>query len=707
MFLVCHIFLSIALLSLGCASIKEKISPSEKLEIPSKKVEKTAQRPPITFEKQEIKGAEAAKEKTIPPEILKLPEFKTRVSEKVLPPSRPIDTKRITLARDPVMINVERMPLSDFIIHALGETLKVSFVMDQRVMESKEPINMRMTEPIPSEKALEIVLGLFDRYNLYVEERAGALYILHKSPETKQPLDLRIGREAPESPAPILLVAPLRYIRPAEIEALLKEFYKTGVQIRPYPRENVILFYGQASQVKQLIDFVETFDVPYMVGKKMIMFKLVYWQIDEFVRQLSQVFESLGIPIAKTSRDPGIQIVPIKTLGTLLIIAPDDTSLNYVLEWKEKLDTPDAAGTEERPFIYTPRYSKSSDLVKSIKTLYEIIPTPQPTTTPAPTPTAPAPTAPAPATPARAPASSPALTRPGLKISSDDHRNVVLVFCSPVEYRNILTLLMEIDKPPRQVLIEAMIAELTLKDELKYGIEWYLRDSLFGGSLKGTFQLESLFGLTRGPGLVYQFVTDTGKFRTLINAFAAEDKVRILSTPRLMVLDNQEATIQVGTDIPIVTGEVTASDVSQAQPSILRNIQYRNTGVILRVKPTINTEGLLTLNISQEVSEMGTNPPGINSPTVLMRKINTSVVAAHGESIALGGLMSESLGDTENKIPLLGDIPLLGTLFKTTSKENRKTELLILLTPMILTSVDETTKITNELKKDLKWLRSR
>jgi general secretion pathway protein D len=190
-----------------------------------------------------------------------------------------------------------------------------------------------------------------------------------------------------------------------------------------------------------------------------------------------------------------------------------------------------------------------------------------------------------------------------------------------------------------------------------------------------------------------------------MNAFASEDKVNILSTPRLIVLDNEEATIQVGTDIPIVTGEVTAGDVTQAQPSVLRNIQYRSTGVILRVKPTINTEGLLTLSISQEVSEMGANPPGINSPTILTRRINTTVVAAHGESIALGGLISESKGWTETKIPLLGDIPVIGPLFKTTSKENRKTELLIFLTPTILTSVDEMSKMTRDLKKELKWLK--
>ena len=677
--------LFIFFINFGCATTEKIQKGPPLLEKPDEKV--------VQREAPKVEELSVVKAKESPPssEIPKAPSFEKTVSEKKLPVKKALDPKSVTLAEGPVLINVEKMPLPDFIIYALGETLKVSFVMDQKLMESKEPINLRMTQPMPPDKALEILLGLFERYNLYVEEKAGALYILSKAPEPKQPFDIRVGREIPESPAQVLQVVPLRYIKPPEIEALLKEMYKTNIQIRPYPRENVLLLYGQASQARQIIEFIETFDVPYLQERKISLLKLTYWQIDEFVKQISQIFEGMGFSIARSPKDPGILLIPIKPLGSILAVAPDEKSLSYLLHWKERLDTPEAAGAEERPFVYTPRYTKASDLVKSIKNLYGIMPAP-PTT----------PSTPAPAAPAAPGRPAPLAASTALKISSDDYKNLIMVVTSPSGYKNILSLLMELDVPPRQVLIEATVAELTLRDELKYGLEWFFRNKM----LKGDYTLQTLFSVpTGGPGLVYQFISDSGKFNVAINAFALDDKVNILSTPRLMVLDNQEATIQVGTDIPIITGEVTAADVSQAVPSIMRNIQYRNTGVILRVKPTINTEGLLTLNISQEVSEMGTNPPGINSPTILMRRINTTVVAAQGETIVLGGLISESKGFTVSKIPILGDIPLLGMLFKTTSKDNKKTELIIFLKPTIITNIDQAAKITNDLKKELKWLK--
>jgi general secretion pathway protein D len=272
---------------------------------------------------------------------------------------------------------------------------------------------------------------------------------------------------------------------------------------------------------------------------------------------------------------------------------------------------------------------------------------------------------------------------------------------TPAQYKTLLTYLEKLDVPPRQVLIEAMVAELTLSDELKYGFEWFIRNKMF----EGNYTLGATFGVPTTPGLTYTFLSEAERLRVIINALAAKNLVNILSTPRLMVLDNEEATIQVGTDVPVVTGQVTTAEAAGATTGVVQSIQYRSTGVILRVKPTINTEGLLTLNITQEVSEMGSNPPGVSSPTILVRKINTNVVASSGQSIVLGGLMSETQSISESKVPFIGDIPGLGELFKSKSKEKRKTELIVILTPKIVSTLEEASKITEDFKKELKWFK--
>jgi general secretion pathway protein D len=676
------IFIILFFLFSGCASVQTQ-GPAA----PPKAKNTVIERP------QEISQTPRDKRASVPSENLQLPEFKKTLPEKVLPPSEPIDSKRVVHTEGQIMINVESMSLSDFIIYALGDMLKVTFFIDEQVKNMKDPVTLRMTKEMPVEKVFEIVLGMFEKHDLIVEEKAGALYITRSRLQPKKPVDIRVGRDVPDSPAEVLQVVPLRYLKALEIEGLIRDLYKTGVTIRVYHKENTLLFSGPASAVKEIMDFIEIFDVPYVQDKKAFILKLTYWQTDEFVKQITQILEGIGFSIAKYPKDTGISFIPIKFLNSLLVLAPDDTSAKYVLDWKDRLDTAESAGTEAKSFIYTPRFSKASDLVESLKRLYIGAPTPS---------TAPAPPSPGQQTP---PSPQPsALTIGGAKVAADDKRNVILISASPSEYRGILIYLERLDVPPRQVLIEATIAELTLKDDLRYGLEWYIKNKM----VEGEYTLTTLgkLGLTTTTGLTYQFISDTQKFQTAINAFAQENRINILSNPRLMVIDNQEATIQIGTDVPIITGETKSTSAEQLTVISTQSVQYRSTGLIVKVKPTINTEGLLTLDIAIESSEAQTNTiSAVDSPLILTRRVNTTVVASTGQMILLGGIMSENLSDTETKVPLLGDIPLLGHLFKTTSKAKTKTELIITIRPVIITSTDEAVRLTNELRQSLKWLK--
>lgn len=159
--------------------------------------------------------------------------------------------------------------------------------------------------------------------------------------------------------------------------------------------------------------------------------------------------------------------------------------------------------------------------------------------------------------------------------------------------------------------------------------------------------------------------------------------------------------------MPIVSGEITTALNNAQTPAVSRSIQYRNTGTILRVRPTINTEGFLMLDISQEVSDAQQNTTsGIDSPIILTRRINTSVVVENGQTLVLGGIISETKGSSQTKIPLLGDIPIIGYLFRNTSIGKTKTELVIMITPLIINDTEFASRISDEIRREFKWMKN-
>lgn len=657
---------------------------------------------PITLQRPQQQAPAPADrpgvERKAPPghEALPLPVYEREPAvppppERRPPEKEPFDLKRLNLTKAPVTINAQNMPLADFVIYALGEAMKVAFVMDEKIMADKRPVTLRMPEAMTADKALEVVVGLLEKHGIYLEDRAGALYLLSKPPQAPPPeaYAVRIGRNVTDGPAEILQIVPLRHSRFMEIEPIVREVSRTTIQIKSSRAGNILYLYGRPDQIRRVLDVLEIFDAPYFEGRKPYLLRFTYMKAEDFISEIKTILAGIGWRAAASADDPGPLLLHLRQLNAVLLISPDDKTTGFIIDWKERLDTAEAAGAEERAFSYTPQYTKASDLVKSINALYGVT-TPADQQRPAAGPAA-----------AQTPAAPrPVAGLPGMKIAADDGRNIVVIVCAPLVYKVIHSLLKDLDVPPRQVLIEATVVELTLTDDLKYGVEWYLRNN----QERGIYTLGTLgrLGLS-SMGLAYQFVSETANVQALVSAMAVQNRANILSTPRLMVLDNKEATIQIGSDVPTVTGEVSVAATSATTPSVLRNITYRNTGVMLRVKPTINTDGMVTLDIGQEVSQPGASGVG-DSPVILTRRLSTSVIVGHGQTIALGGLMKENEGEAISRVPIIGDIPILGNLFKYTSKTKEKTELLVLVTPTIITSTDDAAKITGQLKDELKWL---
>ncbi|MEO5355980.1 MAG: type II secretion system secretin GspD [Nitrospirae bacterium YQR-1] len=673
-------------------------------------------------------------------EEITLPAYERTSPEKLAAELEPIDFKKMVTETKPVMINVDGMPLSDFIIYAVGDALKVTFFIDEAVKSLKNPVTLRMTKELPPETVLEIVVEQLRQSGLLVGARGPGLYIL-KPATSGEPTDVRLGRGVISSSTRIVQIVPLRYVSSADIVPLVAELYKTSITVKNYPKDNSLILTGTAAAMKDILSFIEVLDVPYLNKKKLMLIKLVYWKPEEFVSQMASILGGIGVTVSLDPKMPGVTFIPIKFLNSVLAITPDETAMELVMKWRSRLDTSESAGAEEKIYVYTPRYSAASELVDSVQRLYGLKTGVTQTQKGKTSVTGALPSASAKAqagkaasegefaVPAALPRSAATATTgllptapgtegslqvPSLKITADDKRNVVLLMASPTQYRTVLGLLKELDTPPRQVLIEATVAELTLDDKNNMGFEWYLAGRMLsnvaGGKFAGPFSLGTYgnLGVSSGTGLAYTFTADSGNLELLTSLLATDKKVEILSRPHLMVLDNEEATIRVGTEVPVITSEVSAADVtttSSTTSSVLRNVQYRNTGVMLKLKPTINSEGLVTIEIGQEVSEAETNnTSSIDSPLILARSVHTKVVVADGSTVVLGGIRTKTISNSESKVPILGDIPIVGQLFKADSSNERKTELIILITPKIVHNAEEASSATKEMKDGLGWL---
>ncbi len=268
---------------------------------------------------------------------------------------------------------------------------------------------------------------------------------------------------------------------------------------------------------------------------------------------------------------------------------------------------------------------------------------------------------------------------------------------SPRDYRGIEAVIKQLDAQPRQVLIDATIAEVTLSDTLDYGVRWFLAD--------GTYELgfnAPVPTAAGGDGLTLAVFSNNNNARAFIDLLASKTDVKFLSAPRVMVLDNNTANIRVGDQIP-VTVRSSQSTISPEAPAV-SEVQFRDTGTLLSVTPRINAGGQVTMEISQEVSIPGSEPAvgGGGNVAISQRSISSSVVVQSGQTVVLGGLILETRNEGRAGIPLLMDIPWLGNLFSTTSIDVFRTELLIMITPQVIEDESGTRAIYNELREKMK-----
>jgi general secretion pathway protein D len=279
------------------------------------------------------------------------------------------------------------------------------------------------------------------------------------------------------------------------------------------------------------------------------------------------------------------------------------------------------------------------------------------------------------------------------QIVADEKNNALVIRAKPSEYRMIEAALKKLDILPQQILIEATVAEVTLNDNLQYGLQWFFK----AGGAKLTFSQAASGALTQAfPG--FSAIFGSSSAQAVLNALQDITTVNVVSAPHLMVLDHQTAMLQVGDQVPIATQQ--AVSVAVAGAPVVNSIQLISTGVILRVTPRVNANGIATLEIEQEVSAaVKTTTSTLDSPTIQQRRLRTVVAVGNGETLALGGLIQEQKTRDRSGLPFLSEIPILGALGSNTTNGLKRTELLILLTPTVVHDSEDARAVTDELQQ--------
>ena len=623
-----------------------------------------------------------------------------------------------------VTLNFADTDIREVVRAILGGILEVNYIIDPKVSGT---ITVQTSRPLARSALLTTLESILQANGAAMVPENGGYRIV--------PLASALSGLAPlglnaRQPGFGVHVVPLRYIAASEMAKIIGTLASERNIVSTDAARNLVILAGSQSERATMLETVELFDVDWLAGMSFGLFPLQNTDAETLTQELEVVFGVDGaVPLGEL-----VRFVPVERLNSVIVISPSVDYLERAQTWIARLDRDvDAAG--QRIYVYYVENGRAVDLADVLNEVFDLrastgegvrlAPGLDQATlyaegtarvarelqaqdarltgaalsgaaaegdAPAPPPE------PVGAAPVRETGAGIALSASSdIRIIADEANNALVILATSTEYRMIEAALSKLDVVPLQVLIEATIAEVTLTDDLEYGVQWFFQSGNSQFNLNETLPVRAFPAFA---GFSYLFSTASDA-RVTLNAIASVTDLNIISSPSLMVLDNQTAEIQVGDQVPVAS----QSAVSVTDPSapIVNSIEYFDTGVILRVTPRVNAGGLVTMEIEQEVSDVvPTVTSGIDSPTIQQRRIKSVVAIQSGETVTLGGLIRDDQARSNSGIPLLREIPLLGKLFSTTTEGAARTELIVLITPRVVSNQLEARQVTDELRQRIR-----
>ncbi len=574
----------------------------------------------------------------------------------------------------------------------LRDLLNVSFVIDPDV---RGAVTVQTAEPISRADLLPTLEAVLAANGASVARQGGVFRV------TRNPAALAAGgglRVAQGAEGFSIAVYPLSFLGAAEIADIVTPLLPDGRVVRADQARGLLTVAASAAEHRMVRDAIDIFDVNQLAGHAVLLESLEHSDADTMAFELDNVFGGLqNGPLAGILR-----IIPIERMNAVLAISKQPEYLDETRQWIARLDrTQDGAG--RRLFVYYAQNGKAGDLAKTLQGIFQNeAGKPVRLAGVEATGAGTAAGTGSGASGDNAAGAAAALRAGGgdeIRIMADEAANAVLILSTRAEYASVEDVLRRLDIQPLQVLIEAQIIEITLRDQLRLGVQYFLKSgglSLMDGG-NTIFSTGASTALsTNLPGFAFT-LADAGQTRFVLDTLSELTDVNMVSSPQVLVLNNQTARLQAGDQVPIVT-QVSSSTFT-ADNRIVNAVEYRDTGVTLDVTPRVNASGLVTLEIVQEVSDVTTTTTStIDSPTIQQRKILSTVAVRSGASVALGGLIRESVQNTKSGLPGLSDLPVVGNLFGASANDSRRTELLVLITPTVLRNDQDARIATDSLR---------
>ncbi len=602
-------------------------------------------------------------------------------------PQRPDDIVPISLHLDNADIYQ--------VIHIIADNLALNYIIDPGI---KGTVNINTSGTLRRSDLLPILETLL-KINGATMVKVGNFYQILPTPAAiRQPLPVLQADQAQGDDQIVIQIVRMKFVAASEMARLLTPYLSEGANIVTHDAGNILLISERRSNLRKLLELIDVFDSKVFEGDRVRLFPVKNNLVRDLINDLKSVFAGYGL----SETGGAIRFLPLERMNSILVVTGNPEIFAEVDRWIARLDQP-LATAGFRNYVYRVRNSKASDLQSVLQNLYGRSAAPTVTTPPQQQPQPQPAPAPFPAAPPSDVVSAAAPTGP-IRIIGDQITNSLIIQATPQEWAEIERTLQQLDVLPRQVLIDAQIYEVSLDESLSIGLSATLQNS----EIIKNPQTTASFGTGGGaPALAAQTFAIVGRTRQLIaflNASENRNRVRTLSAPSVLVKDNMVADFQVGAEVPIPTSSAVAAGVQAGGNSVFtQTIAFRNTGVIMRVRPQINEGGSLTLEVSQEVSQAGANnTSAIAAPVIGKSSVNSTIVVQDNETIAIGGFIHENKDLTRSRLPLLGRIPVAGVLFGSTNNSSSRSELIVLITPHVVRTREEAESATEELKARLR-----